>query len=71
MINLTLSDQLLRNQSRCDQTFGEIFQINHCVINCSAINLLDQSRCDQTFGEIGTINHLVIDCGAIDLTKSD
>ena len=24
MINLTLSDQLLRNQSRCDQTFGEI-----------------------------------------------
>jgi hypothetical protein len=23
------------NQSGCDQTFGEIFQINHCVIKPS------------------------------------
>jgi hypothetical protein len=41
ILRINLSDKSLR-----DQTFGEIFQVNHC---------------DQTFGEIGTIDRKAID----------
>ena len=40
------------NLSLRNQTFGSIFQINHCVTNSS-----NQSRCDQSFRLIRRIDH--------------